>query len=288
MWESINFRGRFEQVVFAHYREVKGVMVPVPDLETGHLISYCTYDAFERDDLIPSLVRLVRRASRKGNAKKAIKAWIRANGFLVAPITSTEGEPLEKFWQEAVALARLWRMYQEAVNRDAEALKGYCKVKVERLTPDEIENEEFFWGEGNDGRVCVTGYLFLTEAAFGVRLKGIEQDPLAPYQFAVLHYIAGQICSKITNVRIRYDNLSKEMDADHDSFSVSAYLQPDSLLQALYLQFLQLLTEKRRVCPTCFKSFVPRRANARYCSDACRFTASTRKRRNGQAEEERS
>jgi len=286
LWGSVVFTGRFRQTVYKRYREINGVMVPVADPQTGYYSAY-TYDAFSRDDLIPSLVQLVVRASRKGNQNRECKKWIKTNGFLVQRICEppSKGESLEVFWQEAVKLTKLWCMYTEAVNRDLEALKRYVSIKIERLTLDEIKNEEFLWGKGNDGRVCVSSSLFESEVAFGVKLKEVKEDFLAPYQYAVLHYVAGEVSYNIGNVRIVYDRLTKHENSDTDTFSIQAYLEPASLLQALYLWFFQLLTEKRKVCPTCWAPFTPRRRDQVFCSDGCRFTHHTRKRRGQQRKE---
>lgn len=258
-------------------------MVPVAEPQTGHYRVH-TYDAFSRDDLIPSLARLVVRVSRKGNRDRECKKWIKVNGFLTTPVYAPpeKGEPLSLFWEEAVVLTDLWRMYKEVANRDLEALESYVNIKIEPLTPDEIENEEFLWGKGNDGRIIARSSLFNGEVAFGVRLREVEEDFLAPYQFAVLHHLADKVCRNASNIHIRYDSLTKHGTSETDGFLIRAYLEPASLLQALYLQFLQLLTEKRRVCPTCWASFIPKRKDQIFCSTACRFTYHTRKRRSQQ------
>lgn len=279
MWDSIFFKGHFEQTVFKRYREVKGVMIPLVDRKSGYYIGAGKYDAFSREDLIPSLVRLVYRVLRKGNQKEECKKWIKTNGFLTTPVYvhPEKGESLELFLSEAKAITDLWRMYKEAVNRDFKALKSNVKISIEPLTQDEIDNEKFLWGKENDGRVCVSG-LNEGECAFGVKLREVEEDPLAPYQFAVLHHIAEKACYNAGNVRIDYDCLTKHHGSDSDSFSVQAYLKPNSLIQALYLQFLQLLTENRKVCPTCWNSFIPNRKDQKFCKESHRYTYHTRNR----------
>ncbi|MHB1042354.1 MAG: hypothetical protein ACYC0Q_05905 [Eubacteriales bacterium] len=281
MWDSINFKGYFEQIVYSNIKEVNGITVPIIDPETGYWHGSGRYNAFDREDLIPSLVSLVKRVNRKGRQSEECLKWIKENGFLTLPryMLPANGQSLEMFWTEAKALTNLWDMYRQAVNRDIEALKSYTKISIEHLSVDEIKNEEFLWGKGNDGRVCVSG-LFEGETAFGIMLKEIEKDPIAPYQFAVLQYIVEKVTYYIGNLHIKNSNLVKHSGSDKDSFTIDAYLVPATLLQAMYLQFLQILTEKRKVCPACWVSFTPKRKDQVFCKPGCRYTNHTRIRRN--------
>lgn len=274
MWNSIFLKGYFEQKVCTKCKEVDGAMISLPDSAA------VTYDAFNRDDLIPSLTRLVDKVSKKGNWKGECKKWFKQNGSLTVPwyMLSKTGQSLEEFWTETLALVELWRIYAEAVNRDFEALKSRIKIKVEPLTRDQVENEEFFWGEGNDGRVCING-PGKGERYMGISLDKIKEDPLLPYQLAALHHVSEKACYNAGDVMIKYGNIKKHHGSDTDSFSVQAYLQPACLIQALYLQFLQLLTENRKVCPTCWSSFTVNRKDKTFCSNGCRYTYHTRKNR---------
>lgn len=281
MWSSVVFEPHFEQHVFAKYREANGVMIPVDDGTPRVYTCRYTYDAFGRDDLIPSLVRLVSRASKVKDYRPACKKWIRDNGFLTTPVTQLPevGERLDVFWKEAVTLAELWRMHAQAANRDVEALKRYVEVTIERLSPDEIEHEEFLWGKGNNARVCVSG---LFEGAFGVRLKDLEEDPLAPYQFAIMHYVAKKVTYNIGAVHFDYVSLEKQLASEMgetDTFLIRACVVPLNLLGALYLKFLGHLTKRQKVCPTCWQSFSPGRRDQVFCSSSCRYTHHSRIRR---------
>lgn len=277
--ESISFKGSFEQSVYIRCKEVNGAVIPLTDPATGYYNAH-GYEAFERDDLISSLAKLVERVFRGGKQKDECKKWIRTNGFLTVPnyVAYEKGQSLEEFWQETIALVNLWKMYGEVVNRDSGALKGYVKISVENLSEDEIKNQEFLWGKGNDIRICVTG-LFEGETAFGFKRNDIDEDPLAPYQFAVMQYISEKVSYNTGNIQIRYGKLEKHQGSETDTFTMEAYMEPACLLQALYLQFLQILTKKRKVCLTCWNSFVPSRKDQTFCSDGCRSTYHTRIRR---------
>jgi hypothetical protein len=290
---NVIFQGRFKQAVYADIREEEGKIIPfaTPMHEGNGFYGYGVdhYSAFERDDLIPSLVRLVKKVERNGNQNHECKKWIKRYGFLTVPNSMTDGtagQSLEEFWNATLTIVNLWRMYTQAVNRNAEALKSYMKITFRPISDSEkewmwgIPGDGFIWGKGNDCQATVESRVKGFRCApFGFLLRDIEEDDLAPYQFAVLHPVAERVTHNIGRPYFRYENLSKVTGSDTDAFTIMASVNPSTLLQALYFQFLQLLTEKRKVCPSCWKSFAPKRNNQKFCNDGCRSTYHTRERR---------
>jgi hypothetical protein len=271
-WESFSVIGSYKQYVFP-VREVDGCMVPVLDHSTD-CYHVAVYDAFDRDDLLPSLVRLV--LNNKKDWKGKCKEWIRKNGFLALPRSADpqKGESLAVFWQYAQEIASLWVLYTQAVNEDIDALKAQINLEVVELTAEEMAEEVWAWCDGNDGRVEVRSPLEMSGCAFGVRLEDMKDDPVVQYRQAVFLHIAEKVSHYAGNLFFATGN-NRFIDG---VFKTELYINPECLLPALYLQWLQLLAVKRRVCPTCLKSFVPGRDNKKFCRPACRSTFSTRKR----------
>ena len=287
MFENIVFQGEFEQLVFKSIREKAGHVVPMQNRESGYF-EVNKYEAFDREDLIPSLVKLVGKVNRRGRdkCKSELREWIRKNGFLtVSDHTAHEnGQSIDDFWSAAEEISSLWQMYSEAVNRDIPAIEKYLKIDVEALTEDEKDNEIFLWGEGSDGRVVIKSPLpKLDGGAFGVQLADIKNDWLGPYQLAILHHVAEMVTYNAGNVHFHYRNLIKQpgLESETDLFKIEAIIKPSTLIQALYLQFMQKLTEKRKVCPACWKSFPVKRKDQIYCCPGCKSTHNSRIQRGG-------
>jgi hypothetical protein len=279
LWESFLFKGSFKQTVFKTYRQINGSMVPVANPETGYIegVLEKNYEAFQREDLIKSLVRLVNKVKQNGKQQTECKKWIKKNGFLTVPEYSlpSKGELLEEFWKQSSKLVSLWKMYEQATNRDITTLKKLVEISIEPLSTDEIENEEFLWGEGNDARAVVKSSILpeISDAAFGIKLQEIQDNVFAPYQTAIMLHVAHEVNARIGRPRLEYKNLTMCSKSDVDAFKIEVEIKPSSLLQAMYLQFLQTLTEKRLICPICEKAFKPKRKDQVYCNSSCRQTA---------------
>ncbi len=279
MFKNIVFEGKFNQHIFKSLREKDGHIFPVEDPKTTHF-NVDIYDPFEMEDLLPSLVRLVQKVNRKGKQKEKCKKWIQDNGFLTVPDILAEeiGQSLDDFWKEALAIVDLWLKYKDVVNRDIEALKSYVKIKTEPLSEYEIKNGAFLWGAENDGKVIIQSNIpELNNKSLGILLKNVEEDPLAPYQVAVFHYIAEKITHNAGNVYFSYEKITKVAGSDSDILQISVSVNPQTLIQALYLQFMQQLTERRKVCPACWRSFTVTRNDRTYCNDGCKSTYNSRK-----------
>jgi hypothetical protein len=232
------------------------------------------YNAFEKPDLIPSLVRMVDKTS-ESSRKEAIKKWVTEYGLL----TASNQDSLPMFWKEAEVFAGLWRLYRQITSRELPELKNFITFEaIEEddpfsFAPPSYHTMAFSSDEkGRDGvRKYTFGPLFLEKT-----IHEIEKAPLRYYQWAAFRYLTYSIEWKLQGLTVE-SNASKLITGeDEDLFRAIPHLKPQTLLQAMYLQFYALLNETDKICPVCNRQFKPSRKDQRYCSNTCKLTQRSR------------
>lgn len=241
---------------------------------------YTTYNAFENPDLIPSLYRLVKKWGKK-NRKKGMKEWVSQYGALGINDTQGKRESLADFWREAETLADLWEKFQQVTQRDLESLREWIKfVSIEGLPlisevrKGKTKAEYAPFPPGGGG--TVGGPCFYDS------LGEIERNPLPYFQLAGLDYILTRVQNRLRGLRAAYSEVERITNPQEDIFKIQPRVVPVNLLQAMYLQFYLLLSDRSvKVCKCCGRLFRPEedgyRKDRQYCSDSCKLTAKSRR-----------
>ncbi|OPY60039.1 MAG: hypothetical protein A4E56_02949 [Pelotomaculum sp. PtaU1.Bin065] len=249
---------------------------------------YWTYDAFDRNDIIPSIYRLAKTTKDTDTAKKkAMFDWISGFGFLSSephhfPHAVYEDDKVSIFWEDVNSLAYWWELYGAITNRKLDKLKSVITIIEFKHNGFNTNTKSIINSQGN----C---WLSTEEVFFHETINEVTEEPLPYYQRAVFHYLKHNI-EKYLNIYGNIQIHSKKpiiiSVGDRDYFKARPYLEPKTLLQALYLQFYILLCtdDIKKVCNTCGALFKPTRKDREYCSETCSNTAKSQRYRKRKSE----
>lgn len=260
-----NFKCSYIQSVPTYLSWSKNQEYLMPHLKhNGPLVGYNAYsekyEAFENNDLIPALVRIVNKKFEK-NPCEGMFAWVKQYGFLVnneGKCNPGEGESVEDFRREALLLTDLWKKYKQLCNEDIDGLRVWINVSV-----------NYFWTASYD-----------SDASHSV-ISDTELGALIAMGRFVLRK---ELLNRCTDLKIT-------TDAIYPDEKINLFLSPPNLLQAMYLQFLFYIKSDSpyKICPVCYGRFIPKRKDQIYCQDEfspnkCRETAKARRQRSRQNE----
>lgn len=201
-------------------------------------------DAFNHPELIPELIKLVKKAEQGGNKEKLAIEWVKKWGVLAREKISDDkqGQNFSCFWRAAKDFETIWRVYKYTATRNIDVLKMGFKV-IESI------------GE----------------------LIRFSDDPVKNYQYNALEFIMKVIQRHTQNGFLQAYQIKNQEQLDLDVFKVTPAFSYHNLIDALYMQFLATLRENKKICPTCDTAFTPERKDKVYCSETCKLTAKSQR-----------
>lgn len=222
--------------------------------------------------IIPSLIRL----ASSGCKRKDIISWVSKNGFLTVS-REWKLEAVSEFVKEASLFGDLWVKLQQVRQPNLELLKNwitFVPAKRGAIVHGHLLEPEYT--TGNTSMSKIKNLMVFKE----------DYDKRANYliQVAGFKYIMNHILPRLKGIRV-------EDGENNPDFTVRPRLRPETLLQCLYLQFMIELSDRsKKICPVCFKAFIPANPTQIYCRDsmgkcACKLTQKSRNYRARKASE---
>lgn len=238
------------------------------------------YDAFDKIDLIPSIVDMVEKVLNGANKNNEVKKWVSKWGFLTSGTIGIEdqyfGQPVNEIWEEAEKLHNLWKLYRFAVNREFDELIKI--VTVEEADPNEFENiNEYKWK-------CIFSKGKEYEDIFYMK-KPEDINDQKDLQSNVIIYILDEITNYVEKGKLSWNTLEIENNIQNDIPKITPAYSFPTLIDAAYMQFFIFLNKNdKRICPVCNTPFIPERKDKIYCSSSCKLTAKSQRYRSRKAQ----